>query len=148
MLLIVPACDLPRDPHKTLARVQGRTLKAGVSEDPPFIVQRGIEAEGIEADVIRGFAKQLGADVRWIWGSQERQLEALHEFDLDLVAGGLRANTPWKKKVAVTRPFLETLKGDQHVFAVPAGENAFLEELEKYLASHHDEIAHAAGEKP
>jgi polar amino acid transport system substrate-binding protein len=217
-MLLLAGCDVPRDPRKTLERVRGHVLNAGVSENPPFLVRRGEEAEGLEAEVIRGFARELGATVHWVWGSQEQQLLALHGVQLDLVAGGLTAKTPWKKSAAITRPFVEVyevvgasrtatpppelvgaevaiengdaageeleklkanvkrvahldggeqlaagtrarilalgytpirdLKSEKRVFAVPQGENAFLEALERYLAAHHDAIARAAGERP
>jgi polar amino acid transport system substrate-binding protein len=218
VLVIAEGCDAPRDPRKTLERVRGHVLTAGVSEDPPFIVRRGNEADGIEADLIRGFARELGATVTWVWGSQEQQFLALHGLQLDLVAGGLTAKTPWKASAAITRPFVELhevvathrgipppvdlkaveiaieegdpvgealekekahakrvphldgsemlaagtrtrllrlgylpfreLKSEERVLAVPQGENAFLEALEKYLAAHHEAVSRAAGEEP
>ena len=132
---ILLSCGMPRDPHETLDRVRHQTLAVGVSEDPPMLVRRGDGASGIEADLINGFAKSIGAKVDWQWGAQEPQLERLEKYDLDLVAGGLDAKTPWSKRVAITRPFFEQ-SGRQYVFAVPAGENAFLLQLEKYLAEH------------
>lgn len=216
--MLLAGCDAPRDPGRTLERVRGHVLEAGVSEDPPFLVRRGDEAEGIEAEVIRGFARSLGAKVRWVWSAQEQQFRALHGLQLDLVAGGLTAKTPWKQSAAITRPFVEVyevvgasraaappgdlvgvevavengdpageeleklhanvkrvahldgreplaagtrarmislgyapireLRSEQRVFAVPQGENAFLEALERYLAAHHEAIARAAGERP
>jgi polar amino acid transport system substrate-binding protein len=147
-IALFAACDLPRDPHRTLEHVRGRVLTVGVSEDEPYIVRHGDEPAGLEANIIRSFAAHLGAQVKWEWKSQERQLEELHKYQLDMVAGGLSAKTPWKKSVAVTRPFLKTLGGETHVFAVPPGENAFLSDLERYLAAHHEEIARAAAGKP
>lgn len=147
LLLVAVAlvsCGLPRDPHKTLVHARGRTLTIGISEDPPYVVRHGEEATGLEADVIRGFARRLGARIEWKWGAQEKQLDDLHHFQLDLVGGGLTADTPWKSKVAVTRPFAE-LAGKQHVLAVPPGENAFLLELETYLAAQKDAVEAAAG---
>jgi polar amino acid transport system substrate-binding protein len=138
MLLLMLACA-PRDPRETLAHVRGHTLRAGVAENPPYLVRRGAEATGPEAELIRGFASTLGANVQWVWGSQEVHFRALHEFHLDLAGGGITDDTPWKKEVAVTRPFLEASKDDKHVFAVPPGENAFLEQLEIYLAAHRPE---------
>lgn len=148
VLFLLTQCDLPRDPHKTLQHVRGHVLSVGVGEDPPYIVRSNGDAAGIEADIVRGFAHSLHAQVKWEWKSQEKQLESLHKFELDMVAGGLTGKSPWKKSVAITRPFLQTLAGDKHVFAVPPGENAFLAELERYLAAHHEEIARAAAGKP
>lgn len=129
VLIALAACDWPHDPHRTLQHVRGHILTVGVAEDPPFIVRRGGEATGREADIIRAFAAGLGARVEWQWGSQERHFEALEHFHLDIVAGGISPKTPWKTKVGVTRPFLHG-----HALAVPPGENGFLLALERHLS--------------
>ena len=109
LVLLLVGCGLPRDPQKTLERVRGKVLTVGVAEDPPFLVRQGQEASGIEAEAIRGFANSLNASVKWVWGAPEKQLAALEKCELDLVAGGIDAKTPWAKKVAVTRPYLEVI---------------------------------------
>jgi polar amino acid transport system substrate-binding protein len=136
VIFCVSCNNLPRDPHKTMDHVvRGRVMTVGVAEDDPFLVRRGEEAVGVEADLIKGFASQLGATVKWQWRSQESLLQDLSEYKIDLVAGGLSSKTPWKKSVAVTRPFAA-----DHVFAVPPGENAFLSALERYLAAHRPKV--------
>lgn len=129
LFLLVVGCGLPRDPLRTLEQVRGGELRVGVSEDPPLLVRRGEEAAGEEAELIRGFASRIGARVRWVWGAEEKHLAMLEHHELHLVAGGLTKSTPWTKKVAVTRPYR-----DERVLAAPPGENAFLQELERYLA--------------
>ena len=143
-LLLALSCGLPRDPDNTLEHVRGRVLHAGVSIAPPFIVRRGDEATGIEADLLRRFATSLGAKIVWSWDAQEKQLAELHENELDIVAGGLTGDSPWKSKVALTRPYADTRDGKRHVFAVPPGENAFLLQLETFLATHHEQAEDAA----
>jgi len=135
ILVLAAGCtNFPRDPKKTLEHVRSsHTLKVGAGEDPPFLTRHGEEAEGRDADLVRGFAQQLGAKVEWEWGSQEEQFESLEQFHLDLVAGGVSKKSPWVKKVAITRPFAEMTKRKRS-FAVPPGENAFLKALETYLA--------------
>jgi polar amino acid transport system substrate-binding protein len=131
LLLFAISCGTPRDPRDTLEHARGRVLRVGIAEDPPFVTREGTEPRGPDAERIRGFARSLGANVQWMWGSQENNLQALHDFDVDLVAGGIREKTPWKSKVAVTRPF-----DGERVLAAPPGENAFMVALEKYLAAH------------
>lgn len=100
-------CSLPRDPEGTLDRVRGGTLHVGVTEAPPFVVRHGERTEpgGVEAALVRGFADSLSAAVAWHWGPADGHLEALERFELDLVAGGLTAATPWKARVGLTRPY-------------------------------------------
>ncbi|HEY4641132.1 MAG TPA: transporter substrate-binding domain-containing protein [Thermoanaerobaculia bacterium] len=216
LFLTAARCDLPRDPRHTLDHVRAaKVLRVGVAEDRPFIVRNGEEATGIEAALITRFANEQGAHVEWIWEPQEKEFQALGKFELDLMAGGIDAKTPWKKQAAITRPVAEIhedlasvtgtvpadlekhevtieqgdaigerlekqkatvkrvaelkpgetlvagtrarlrelgysgghpLETHKLVLAAPPGENAFLEQLEKYLAAHHSEFAHAAGE--
>jgi polar amino acid transport system substrate-binding protein len=136
---------LPRDPDGTLDRVRGGTLRVGVSVDPPWSASPGAVTSdspgsaptGIEPTLVVGFARSLDAEVRWTIGGEERLVEDLEEGRLDVVVGGLTADSPWSQHAALTRPYV-TVPGprgapEQHVMATPMGENAFLVELETYL---------------
>lgn len=86
-------------------------MRVGVAEAPPWVTRDGETPAGVEADLIRRFADDLGAEVEWIWGTQEEHLEALERFELDLVIGGLTRATPWLGRVALTAPyFTDTLR--------------------------------------
>jgi polar amino acid transport system substrate-binding protein len=99
------ACGWPRDPEGTLARVSGGVLRVGVSSNPPWVIDGGATALGVEPELVRGLAAGLGAQPQWSWGSPETQLRALESFELDLVIGGLHDDTPWRDRVALTRPY-------------------------------------------
>lgn len=116
-LALLGACDLPRDPRGTLAAATDGRLVVGVAESPPWVVRQGDEAAGVEADLVRAFAADLGAEVEWVWGGLDAHLEALERFELDLVAGGLVAGSPWSKRVGFTRAYLEA----EQVVGVPPG---------------------------
>jgi hypothetical protein len=62
---------------------------------------------------------------------------ALEHGTLDLVIGGLTADTPWTKHAAITKPYAEatdpTGERVQLVMAARPGENAFLLRLERFL---------------
>jgi polar amino acid transport system substrate-binding protein len=117
-LALLTACDLPRDPRRTLASAAERgKLLVGVAESPPWVVRRGDEAAGVEADLVRAFAAELGAEVAWVWGGVDEHLGALERFELDLVAAGLEGGSPWSKKLGFTRPYLEA----EQVVGVPPG---------------------------
>lgn len=111
LLLAVTACgDLPRDPEETLETVRAGTLRVGVIHAPPWTrVEGGGEGEevgGIEAEMVRELARGLGAEVEWHPGGAGEVMEALERFQLDLVVGGLDHRSPWKKRVALTSPYL------------------------------------------
>ena len=110
-LALGAGCDLPHDPKDTLENVRGDTVRVGVSESPPWVVRDGGSPAGVEADLVRRFADDLGAEVEWIWGAPQEHLEALRRFQLDLVIGGLTRASPWRRHVAFTAPyFTDTLR--------------------------------------
>jgi hypothetical protein len=128
----VASCDLPRDPNQALERARNATLVAGVTEAPPDLVRRGGVAVGPEAQLIEEFARTIGAAVEWRWGSSEEHLRAAERFELDVVAGGLRHDSPWLGRVGFTRPWSSGPDGDR-VLAVPPGENALLVALDRSI---------------
>lgn len=129
VLLGGTACDVPRDPEGTLDRVRGGTLRVGITEAPPWVTRHGESVGGTEADLIRRFARSVGADLEWSWGPVADHMEALKRYELDLVAGGLTRDTPWTAHVGLTAPFAD----GRHVMAVPPGENGFLAALDDVL---------------
>jgi polar amino acid transport system substrate-binding protein len=118
LLLLVPllGCNLPRDSDSTLHRVQNGTLKAGLIQNPPWVVTNG-SVSGVEVELVRRLAAQLGARVDWAPGSESELLMALRDRDLDLVVGGLTSKDPWKKRVAFTRHYYT----DSIVVSAPIG---------------------------
>ncbi|HEX3034964.1 MAG TPA: transporter substrate-binding domain-containing protein [Thermodesulfobacteriota bacterium] len=99
-------CKIPQDPEGTLKRVQGGTMRVGVSDNEPWVIKGpNGEPSGVEVELVRQFAKELNAKVEWDWGSVEEHMEALKHYELDLVIGGITEATPWKKEVGMTRPY-------------------------------------------
>lgn len=119
LLIAGTACStLPRDPEKTLERVQRqRRMRVGLVENPPWVVRAGGNPAGAEVELATRFAASLGATPEWFWGAEQRHMEALERFELDLVIAGLDQKTPWSKKVGLTRPYFE----EQVVIGVPPG---------------------------
>jgi ABC-type amino acid transport substrate-binding protein len=129
-LVLLASCDaLPRDPEGTLEAARGGSLQVGVTEAAPWIMRAGDTAVGLEAEVVKGFAESIDAEVVWVWGPAEHHFERLETFELDLAATGLTRDSPWKKKLGVSRPYL----GSSRVLVVPPGENDLLVTLDTYL---------------
>ena len=102
--------SLPRDPEHTLERVrQTGRVRVGVVDNPPW--------SGAEVEMARQFAASLGASPEWIPGGEQRHMQALERYELDLLIGGIEATTPWAKKVGLTRPYFT----ERIVVGVPAG---------------------------
>lgn len=149
-LLALSGCGAyPADPEGTLDRVRGGTLRVGASLNGDWVAiqasgagtvdryLRDGEVQGKEAELVRGFARQLGADIEWVAGTEQVLADELKHGGLDLVIGGLDDKTPWTSHAGLTRPYAESTddRGNlhKHVMLVPLGENAFLLELDRYL---------------
>jgi polar amino acid transport system substrate-binding protein len=112
----VGGCGIPRDPESTLDRVRGGTLRAGITASEPWTTLVGGRPGGVEVELVERFAAELGATVEWVDGSEADLMAALEVRELDLVVGGLTADTPWQAKAAITRSYATT----RVVVAVPA----------------------------
>ena len=106
LLVAAGACDLPRDANGTLARVRQGTMRVGVVEHRPWTTLfPGGGAGGIEGALVAELARELGAKIEWVRGSESQLLEALRMRELDIVIGGLTDASPWAQHVAFTKPF-------------------------------------------
>jgi polar amino acid transport system substrate-binding protein len=128
-LSVLAACgSLPRDPDGTLERVQREgVLRVGAS--PSEVTDR-------EVELVEGFAQSLGVRVRWTRDGETALVGEMERGRLDILVGGLHADSPWSDKVGITRAYAESLEAGttvEHVMAVPLGENAMLVRLERYL---------------
>jgi polar amino acid transport system substrate-binding protein len=134
------ACDrYPRDPEKTLTRVNQGKLRVGYTENPPWVVKTAGEPAGIEPTLLKAFAKTQQARIEWVADTEQDLMEQLKKRELHLVVGGLVHNSPWGHQVSFTRPYL---KQDQkkHVMGIIKGENAFVLELEKFLLGQEKKV--------
>lgn len=120
LAMLMLACGAPRDPEKTLERVQKQhVMRVGLVESPPWVIRTGGEPAGVEPELARRFARTLGATPQWFWGADQPHMEALERFELDLVVADLDAKSPWNKKVGLTRPYFK----EQVAVGVPPGAN-------------------------
>jgi polar amino acid transport system substrate-binding protein len=114
----VAGCQYPRDPDGTLNRVEGGVMRVGVTEADPWVLLEGDEPTGgAEVELARRFARDLGARIEWVPGSEEELVDAAKEGQVDLILAGLTTKSRWKKDVAFTRPYVET----RSVVGAPAG---------------------------
>jgi polar amino acid transport system substrate-binding protein len=104
LAVLLAGCRVPEDPDGTLDRVEGGVMRVGLTESDPWVVLE--PHSGVEVELVRRFARDLGARVRWVEGSEEELIGALKEGALDLVIGGLTKKSRWKKEAALTRPYV------------------------------------------
>lgn len=135
LMLVIAGCDLPRDPEGTLARVAGGTMRVGVAH-PPDLGPEEAAIASLERDLAERFGREIKARIEWVSVTESEGMERLHRYELDLLLAGLKKTTPWQNKVALTRPYLITQRGErkiEHVLAVPPGENRWMVRLEAFL---------------
>lgn len=138
--------SIPADPDGTFNRASRGTLVVAVSEHQPWtdVDDDTGEVTGTEADLVRGFAESIDAEVEWKTGPESVVASWLEEGEADVMIGGLTAQSPWAKKIALTRPYttVESPEGakEKMVMAVPMGENKLMVALERYLAREEGEI--------
>lgn len=160
VVALVPAaaCGLPRDSDGTLERVRGGTIRVGFAIDTPWVTDSAGMAGGVEGRIVHGLARSLGARVEWTHGHESELLTALHDRELDLVVGGLTTDSPWKARIAFTKPYhvdsgfvVRSMKAkrreEKHVLALPPGENGWLVYVERFLRDERALLASALAAK-
>lgn len=132
--LAASACDLPRDAAGTHDRISGGTLRAGVSEQRPWVDLDGSEPSGVEPELLRELAREMGAEIEWVEGTEAALVEKLEHGDLDVVVAGIEKTSPWTKRAEPTKPYVHW-NGAQRVMLVRKGENRWLLRLDRFLQS-------------
>jgi len=133
LLSALLSCDtFPKDPDNTLEKVRNGQLLVGYSENPPWVIKSKPAPTGLEAELIKTFARDLQANIVWQNDTEEDLFEKLEKKELHLVIGGFTDKNSAKSKISFTRPYLKKEK-KKHVLAVLKGENAFILQLEKFL---------------
>ena len=139
-IILASGChDFPRDPGKTLEKVKDGRLIVGYSENPPWVIKTDTVPDGIEADLIKAFAKKQQASIIWQNDTEQDLFEMLEQKKLHVVIGGFTDKTPWKNKIGITRPYF-TKKKEKHIMAVINGENAFITSLETFLHEQQSQL--------
>lgn len=145
VLLLLSGCDRwPDDPRNSLAAAEQRgALRVGVVANPPWVEPNPPRAPGgMESELVSEFADRLGLEVEWHHAGVEQQVEALKNFQLDLLIGGFSAAHPWPAEVGQSFPYFTDNRRNgaqgQHVILSAPGENALLMELERFLFTQQD----------
>lgn len=109
VLVLATACsDLPKDPEGTLDRIEGGTMRVGITDSEPWALFDGSEATGVEPRILEMFAEELGAEIEWVQGVEADLMGALEYREIDAVIGGLTSTNPWSGKVSFSHPYITT----------------------------------------
>jgi polar amino acid transport system substrate-binding protein len=134
--VLLTACGEPADPEGASRRIaSSHELRAGASENRPWIWFEGEQVRGPEAALVEDFAGSLGAHVRWTRGAETPLTEMLAARKLDVVAGGFKYDTLWSAKAGTSRPYAgDGLFQQGHILLTATGENQLLLRLDRFLA--------------
>lgn len=105
-LIALAGCDFPNDANGTLERVGAAgVLTVGYAERPPWVDAAGGEPSGIEPQLVRRWADELGVQIAWVRGSESTLVQALEERRIDLMIAGLTDASPWTHRVGPSNPY-------------------------------------------
>ena len=96
--LLTGCADLPKDPEHTLERVNAEhRIRIGLSENPPWVIRTAGEPRGAEVQLMREFARELGAQPQWFWGNEQQHMEALKSTSWKSPSEALKASRLGKR---------------------------------------------------
>lgn len=119
--VLLGGCYMPRDPENTQREVSGGTMHVGITRNAaPWAWMKDGQAHGVEAELMRRFARRMDAQVKWVPGTETNLLETLERFELDVVIGGLHRSSPWRNRIGFTRRYHTS----RLMIGLPEGMNA------------------------
>jgi ABC-type amino acid transport substrate-binding protein len=90
------------------APLRGPEVRIGVTPDlEPIVFEQEGRIAGVEADLARELAKDLGWRIRWVRVAREDQIDALVKGRVDVLMTGLVVTEDRRRAVDFTDPYLE-----------------------------------------
>lgn len=134
LVMFISNCSIiPADPNKSFENAIKAGLSVGYASNPPWVIDSNGNAEGIEADIVKGFAKANGMKIKWEKGPEQKLMKKLEKKELHIVITGMTKDNPWKsEKIGITMPYYKEKKV-KRIIAVQQGENRLTMNLEKYF---------------
>jgi polar amino acid transport system substrate-binding protein len=69
-------------------------MRVGVADHVPWTQIEGGRASGVEVEILKDFAEELGAEISFIPGTTPELLEATRQDELDVMIGGFTDTFP------------------------------------------------------
>jgi polar amino acid transport system substrate-binding protein len=111
LTIMATGCEFPQDPRGTLERVQDGTMRVGIVDNDPWAQMEKERASGVEVELLKDFAEDLGAKISFIPGTTPELLEAARQAEIDVLIGGFTSTSPGVsegKEAGVTGSYLTT----------------------------------------
>jgi len=99
-------------------------MRVGIVENDPWTRMEEGHASGVEVELLKDFAQELGAEASFVAGTTPELLEAAKEAEIDVLIGGFISTSPGVsegKEAGVTSSYLTT----RFVVGVPLGRPTF-----------------------
>ena len=99
-------------------------MRVGIVDNAPWTRTEGGRPSGVEVELLRGFARELGAEASFVPGTTPELLEAARQGEVDVLVGGFTSTSPGVSEgteAGVTGSYLTT----RLVVGVPPGVPAF-----------------------
>lgn len=120
------ACNVPKDPHHTLEKIQGAEMRVGVLG--------ATENYAVERRWLEELAQDLNASLVFEEGEAHALVEKLRKGDIHLLIAP-PAKTAFKKEIGLSQPYRnQALSPAKRVWAVRPGENAWLYKINYTLS--------------
>ena len=86
-------------------------MRVGIFDNDPWTRMEDGRASGIEVELLKDFARELGTDTTFVPGTTPELLEAAKEAEVDVIIGGFTSTSPGVsegKEAGVTGTYLTT----------------------------------------
>jgi DNA-binding IclR family transcriptional regulator len=150
LALAAAGCDLPRDAEGTLDRVRGGTLRVGVVNHPPWVVDSGGAVGGVESALVTQLARELGVHkstaFRLVAALERREL-----VEQNADRGKYRLGTGILRLAGATTSRLDLVQESRAVsraLAQRSGETVNLAVLSDGAALYMDQVAGSSALQP
>ncbi len=143
LIALLAACEaLPRDTEGSLDRARAAApLEIGYTVAEPWVRSGAAAPSGLEADLVRAWARGEGVALRWRQASQSQLVESLHTGRIALAIGGFVQSHPYGAQIGTTQPYL---KPERLVIATQPAEHRLTLSLDRFLHAHGEAIERRA----
>lgn len=108
LLIVATAALLGCQTYRSIQQPDIEPLRVGVTPNaPPVIFEKGGEVVGLEADLARALAKELGRPVKFVPRDWEQLIPSLQRGEIDIIMSGMSVTPARAMGVNFATPYME-----------------------------------------